>query len=223
MQLNLIIDFDSTFVRLETLDELAKIALAQAPDRDHKLHEIHDVMTAGMEGRIGFGESLSRRLTLFSPKAGDIQELIRRLEANITPSVVEHLDDIAEMASRVFIISGGFRECILPIAKRFNIPSDHVVANTFVQDARGNITGCDLTNPLSGDRGKVRALQAMNLEGRVVMVGDGYSDYETKQAGVADEFVAFVENVSRESVIAEADTVASDFGAVLDFCYSVKA
>ena len=35
----------------------------------------------------------------------------------------------------------------------------------------------------------------MNLEGEIQVIGDGYSDYVTREAGVADKFFAYTENV----------------------------
>ena len=35
------------------------------------------------------------------------------------------------------------------------------------------------------------------LDGEVQVIGDGYSDYVTKEAGVADTFFAYTENVGK--------------------------
>jgi len=223
LRVDLVVDFDSTFVSVESLDELAKIVLDGSDQREAKVKEIEAITAAGMEGRIGFGESLSRRLKLVSPDPKDLDKLIQLLRHRVTPSVAENQEAIREMADNLYIISGGFKEFILPIVTEFGITPDHVLANTFSRDREGRVIGCDTTNPLSGDNGKVTALRALGLIGRVVMVGDGYSDYHTREAGVADEFVAFVENVSRAAATEHADTVARSFGEVLEFCYSVKA
>lgn len=56
---NLIFDFDSTMVCLETLDELAKIVLAGAPDAAERTAKIAAITERGMNGEIGFEQSLS--------------------------------------------------------------------------------------------------------------------------------------------------------------------
>ena len=51
---------------------------------------------------------------------------------------------------------------------------------------------------LSTHNGKIECLKNLDLEGEIQVIGDGYSDYVTKEAGVADTFFAYTENVSRE-------------------------
>lgn len=53
-----IIDFDSTFVSVESLDELAKIALRDDPSREKTALEISRITALGMEGKLSFEKSL---------------------------------------------------------------------------------------------------------------------------------------------------------------------
>src|ERR1041385_8073072 len=85
-----IIDFDSTFVAVEALDELANIALSHRNDRDTLTKKISEITRFGMEGKIGFGESLKKRLSLFQPSQSNVQELVTFLRKNITPSVLRN-------------------------------------------------------------------------------------------------------------------------------------
>ena len=62
---HLIIDFDSTFVTVESLDELAHIVLKDNPESAQRLEMIKAITRAGMEGSIPFDESLSKRMELF--------------------------------------------------------------------------------------------------------------------------------------------------------------
>jgi len=59
-----IIDFDSTFVKKEGLEVLAEVALEGNPKKMPILAQIKKITAAGMEGRLSFKESLSRRLRL---------------------------------------------------------------------------------------------------------------------------------------------------------------
>ena len=43
------------------------------------------------------------------------------------------------------------------------------------------------------------------------MIGDGYSDYVTREAGVADKYFAYTENVKRERTTKNADYIAPNF------------
>ena len=62
----LIFDFDSTIVAAEGLDEIARIALVDDPDREAKVLVIEGITRDGMEGRIGIDESLRRRLAMLT-------------------------------------------------------------------------------------------------------------------------------------------------------------
>ena len=63
---SLVIDFDSTFIKLEALEELATVALDGNEKKNEIVDEIEKITIMGMEGKITFPESLSRRLKLFS-------------------------------------------------------------------------------------------------------------------------------------------------------------
>jgi D-3-phosphoglycerate dehydrogenase len=82
-----IIDFDSTFVSVETLDELAKIVLENNPHKEKIVKEISEITAAGMEGKITFPESLSKRLSLLPITKDAIEKLIALVSHKITPSV----------------------------------------------------------------------------------------------------------------------------------------
>jgi D-3-phosphoglycerate dehydrogenase len=69
---------------------------------------------------------------------------------------------------------------------------------------------------LSKPRGKVKTLESLKLLGEITVVGDGYADYEIREAGLAQAFVAFTENVKREKVMEKADYIAEDFSKVME-------
>lgn len=87
---NFIIDFDSTFVTVEGLDELANISLKNHPQKEKITQEIANITKEGMEGIIDFPTSLSKRLALFKPTNDDIVGVIELLNNHITPSVIRN-------------------------------------------------------------------------------------------------------------------------------------
>ena len=48
-------------------------------------------------------------------------------------------------------------------------------------------------------------IKNLNLEGKVLVIGDGYTDYEIKKEGYADSFFLFTENIKRDSIVKSAD------------------
>ncbi|MEO1255937.1 MAG: phosphoglycerate dehydrogenase, partial [Bacteroidota bacterium] len=72
-------------------------------------------------------------------------------------------------------------------------------------DKEDRIIGFDEENLLSDNNGKPKQIKSLNLEGEVFVLGDGFTDYEIKKAGLANKFYAFTENVRREKILHEAD------------------
>jgi len=211
----LIIDFDSTFVQIECLDELAKIALEKNKDKEKILQQIKKITQKGMEGKISFEKSLKKRLTLFSPTKKEIKKLIKLLSKKITPSFKNNKNFFKKNAKNIYLISGGFKEYILPIAKNFGIDESHILANEFIFDKKGKVLGFDKNNPLSQKEGKAKAVKSLNLKNKVFVLGDGYTDYEIKKLGLADKFFLFCENVKRDHLFSLADEVIYSFDEFL--------
>ncbi|MGE6939163.1 phosphoglycerate dehydrogenase [Brevundimonas sp. NPDC029107] len=210
-----IFDFDSTLVRIETLEALAEIALSDASDAVAKKAEIAALTDQAMSGQVDFGTALRRRLDLLALTRGHVEILTDRILDEASASIRRNVDFFERHAERVYILSGGFREVIAPLAARLGVAPGHVLANDLIYDDEGRVTGVDDANPLSRDNGKPEVIKALNLTGPVVMVGDGWTDAEVKLAGAADRFYAFTEVVSRQKVIEVADATAASLDEVL--------
>jgi len=207
---NFIIDFDSTFVSVESLDELAKIALQNNPDRNRILQQIELITKKGMDGTLSFDVSLEARLKMFKPTIEDIKQLVSLLKNSITSSFMKNKNFIRKYRDKIYIISGGFKDYIVPIVSDFGIAEDHVLANTFIVK-NNSVTDFDKKNYLVQSKGKVKAVKSLKLSGKIVVIGDGYTDYEIKKEKAADQFVAFIENIRREKVVRLADKVINRF------------
>ncbi|HEY2444324.1 MAG TPA: phosphoglycerate dehydrogenase [Rhizomicrobium sp.] len=210
-----IIDFDSTFIQDEALDVMAGIALSGHPDKSRLLEKIAAITRAGMEGEVPFAESLKLRLKLIPAKTQHIKETVDRLKSRITPSIERNRDFFTTNCKNIYIISGGFREFIVPVVRPFGIAPGHVLANSLRFDRKGKIIGVDRKNPLAHNDGKARAVSALKLEGEVVVVGDGITDYQIREQGGAHAFFAFTENIARPSVVRKADHVIKSFDELL--------
>jgi len=211
----LIIDFDSTFVTVESLDELAGISLQNNPERDKILKKIDRITKLGMDGTLPFYESLEARLQLFQSSKTDIEALISLLKKSITPSFMKNKDFFLKNNKKIYIVTGGFREYIVPVLSEFGISQNHILANTFVFNKNGTMTGLDKKNFLAYPKGKAKAVKSLKLSGKIVVIGDGYTDFEIKKEKAADIFVAFVENVKRDKITKLADKVINNFDELL--------
>lgn len=210
-----VFDFDSTLTSVEALDVLAEITLANKPEKEAVVAEIQKITNLGIDGDISFTESLERRLALLTANKSDLDTLVGELKNKISDSIVRNKEFFEKYADDIYVISCGFKEFIEPIVASYNIPPHKVYANTFTYDNQGNITGFDKQNVLSSHNGKIECLKSMNLSGEVQVIGDGYSDYVMREAGIADKFFAFTENVSRDKATANADHVTPNMDEFL--------
>lgn len=209
-----IIDFDSTFTQVEALDILGEITLEGNPLKDHKLKRIKEVTDLGMEGKLSFRESLEERINLLEAHRDHLPLLVERLKKCVSTSFKRNKEFIRKNAHQFYILSNGFKEFIIPVVAEYGIEAKNVYANDFEFDLNGNIVGFNRDNVLSSNMGKPKQIKALKLTGEVHVLGDGFTDYEIKQAGFANTFYAFTENVKRARVIENADFEAPDLDEV---------
>jgi len=203
-----VIDFDSTFTKVEAFDVLADISLKDHPDLPKIKKQIEEITNLGMTGDISFRESLEKRLALLAPEKKHIPALVELLKSKVSESFKRNKDFFTTHADHIYIISNGFREFIAPVVTEFGIKPENILANEFRFDEQGKVIGFDAENPLSANNGKVEQLKRLNLPGDVYVIGDGYTDYEIKNSGLANKFYAFTENIERENIMDKADHIA---------------
>jgi D-3-phosphoglycerate dehydrogenase len=160
-----------------------------------------------MAGNIPFRESLEERIKILKAHKNHLAPLIEDLKQSVSKSFKRNREFLETHAENILIISNGFKDFIDPIVAEYGIKAENVYANNFEYDEEGYITGFDKENVLSKDGGKVALLKEMELEGDVVVIGDGHNDYLIREAGLAARFFAFTENVERQTVLEKADHI----------------
>lgn len=203
-----VIDFDSTFTQVEALDVLAEISLEGHPEKKERIQKIKSITDVGMSGELTLRESLEQRLELLDADKKHLAPLIEKLKKEVSKSFKRNKEFFNKHADSIYIISNGFRDFIVPIVSEYDIKPENVYANSFEFDDNGKVVGYDRNNALSSNNGKVEQLRQLNLQGDVYVIGDGYTDYEIKAAGLANKFYAFTENVERENILEKADHIA---------------
>jgi D-3-phosphoglycerate dehydrogenase len=206
-----IFDFDSTIINCESLDELARFTLANTPNKQAIIAQLEELTAAGMAGTMAFDESLRKRLQLFKATKADVLELTAYLQSCVTPSLLTYIDWMTEQRNQIYVISGGFEEYIKPIATSIGLLANHVYANRFTYDKSDNITGYDDSRLTSRAGGKVAQVRALALPHPIIVIGDGYTDYEIKAAGEAEQFWAFTEHIHRPAITVHADRLLHSF------------
>jgi phosphoserine phosphatase len=181
----LILDFDSTLITRESLEEL----LARA--RPDLAEEIREITAKGMDGRISFKESMEKRLALARPSRAEVEALGREAVAWITPGME------GGWGAETWIVSGGLTDAVLPVAAQLNIPPARVLATKARWSPKGDLLKVEVRDKPEQLRPHAAAMQRPRI-----LVGDGMTDYEPFREGLVDHFVAFTGNVRRTAVVA---------------------
>ncbi len=214
-KIHLIIDFDSTFTKVEGLDVLCEIVLEGSPEKEQVLEKIKHITNLGMEGAIDFRTSLKDRLLLLKAHKNDIAHLAEVLKTKISDSFLRNQKEIVPYRDSVYIVSNGFKDFIVPVIEHYGLRGDMVFANEFTYDESGYVKGFNENSPLSESGGKPKIIRDLNLKGDVYVIGDGYNDFEIKKAGYANKFYLFTENVVREKMKLSADHIAPNVDEIL--------
>jgi len=201
-----VFDFDSTLIKIESLDELLKEGLRKR-GKLSLISQIEEITNQGMNGEINLRESIQKRLDLAGLKRGDIQKFQNEIATKITPGIEKITDWLQKREHVIFIISGGFLDCILPVAKKLNIPEENCLGNTYSVGKNGFITEVDQENPLIRSNGKCQAICELKQKHKlpVVIIGDGISDLIPWQNQKADYFLGFGINIQRPQIEMQAE------------------
>ena len=214
---SLIIDFDSTIIGLETLEYLADISTNDSSDKKKLISQISHYTNLAMNGDITFEQSLDLRFDLIKLNRQDINNSISYLKNKIDTSFLDNINFFKKHFDSIYIVSGGFKSIIHSVLNSALDADWNVYANEFVFDDKGNVKGVEEGNPLSLSKGKVELVKSLNLKNDIIIVGDGYTDYEIKKFNVAKYFLAYTAHIKRNNVINNADVVCSDFYDVIEF------
>ena len=198
---NLIIDFDSTFISLESLDEFILNNISNSANSSELRAKIEKITNQGMEGIIDFNFSVNERLKYLSANRDNLKYFTKILKKNITKSFLSNKQFIIKNSNKILIISGGFTELIAPVVEDFQIEKDQIYANEFMLNKNGMIKTISKKTLAYKHRTKAHLVRSLNLKGVTHIIGDGMTDCEVWRKGYADEFYAFTENMERKAVV----------------------
>lgn len=208
----LFFDCDSTLSTIEGIDELAHARGADVFDR------VVALTHAAMNGEVPLDEVFPRRMEMIRPDRATCETVAELYRQTVVPGVPELIRAAREAGWLPVILSGGFAPLILPLARDLGI--DHVEAVPLFLHEDGSYQGYGHDYPTTRNLGKnevIRAWKEAMLPERVVMMGDGISDMETKPD--VDLFIGFGGVVERPKVKAGCDhwiTSMTDARAVMD-------
>ena len=168
-------DCDSTLSKIEGIDELARRV-----GKGEKMSKLTDL---AMNGIVPLEAVYARRLSAIRPDQYSINWLADLYIAEIVEGVKDVFATLLAQDKAVYIISGGLRQAILPLANFLGLPESHVHAVDIYFNEDGSYLNYDLNSPLAKTGGKAVVVGTLKGQGSLVMVGDGKTDMEAKEAG----------------------------------------
>jgi len=204
-------DVDSTVIMEEGIDVLADFKGAGAA--------VAELTRQAMGGTVLFQDALAARLNLIQPSRSDVIHCLEKHPLKLTKGVKQLVEALHARGTHVYLVSGGFRQMINPVAAELNIPTHRIFANNLIfnDDAAGSFKGFDDKEPTCRDGGKpavIKLLKAAHGYSPIVMIGDGATDMQAKPP--ADAFIGFGGVVVREAVKKGADLFLQDFDELID-------
>jgi len=154
--------------------------------------EVEELTMEINKGEVDFRQALISILNVMKPTRGHVQSLVDKKQQRLTPYAKELVSELHRRNKDVYLISGGFRSVIEPIANDLNISMSNVFSNRLKFYFDGEYAGFDDTQFTSRSHGKaavIKELKDKHGYKTVVMVGDGITDSDA--APFADLFIGF--------------------------------
>jgi len=186
-------DCDSTLSSIEGIDELARIRGPEVFAR------VEALTNDAMNGAVKMEDVFGRRMEIVRPGAKEAAAVGKRYVETVEATAKATISELARLGWTSVVISGGFRQVIRPLADFLGVPRVEAVDLYFAGD--GSYKGYAADYPTTRTGGKCEVIARLRAEfdpEKVVMVGDGASDMETRPA--VDLFVGYGGFVSREIV-----------------------
>jgi phosphoserine phosphatase len=194
-----VLDMDSTLIRIEVIDELARAA-GVGP-------EVSKITERAMQGEMDYDESLRQRVALL--KGLDVAVLDKiAADLPLTDGAETLVRVLKRLGYRIAVISGGFSRAAEALKRRLDL--DYAYSNN-LEVAGGKLTG-RVVGPIVNAQRKAELLETIaQAEGvlldQVIAVGDGANDaLMLDRAGLGIAFHA------KPKLRASADTSISSSG-----------
>lgn len=201
-------DVDSTVITEEGIDVLAtSLGVGDA---------VSKLTASAMGGTTLFQNALKARLDLIKPSIENLENIQKEHPLQFTPRLEELIEILHKKGKNIYLVSGGFRQMINPIALQLGISISNIYANNLFFTEDGEYNGFDTNEPTSKDGGKAKVVQELidKYDYKcVIMIGDGATDMQARPPAKA--FIGYGGIIEREKVKNGADWFIKDFNEIL--------
>ncbi len=193
----IVFDFDSTLIPHESLE----LALARSPGVGaDELDAIEAITRRGMEGELDFRSSLEARLEIARPTSDGLSALGIELAGGLTDGAAALVHDLIDAGHDVWIVSGAFRETLLPVGRALGIADARVQGVRALWDDDGAYAGLAPDNAFSSSKVEGVRQLAPDWSAPSIGVGDGATDLALFRAGLVTHFIGYVQHTERKAV-----------------------
>ena len=165
----LVADMDSTLIKEECIDELAKFTGLS--------EKILEITNSSMNGKIHFSDSFIKRTELFKGVKLNILEECFDQCINLSRGAKTLVNTMKSRNARTYIVSGGYNFFVARVAKLLKV-SDYYSNDVIIQD---NMFSGKVKKPIIDEMGKLDLVKKickksnLNIK-NVIAVGDGAND-----------------------------------------------
>jgi HAD superfamily phosphoserine phosphatase-like hydrolase len=167
-----VFDCDSTLSVIEGINELA--AINDVP------YEVAEMTRLAMGGEVPFEEVFARRLSIIKPAKKHLAAVGKLYVSTLVEDAAMVATALQTLGIEVRIVSGGYRDALVPVAEKLGMPMDHLHANDLYFTPAGEYSGFDPDNPLSRSGGKGEVIKNLPRRPHTLLIGDGASDAEVR-------------------------------------------
>ncbi|MCL9682923.1 HAD-IB family phosphatase [Legionella maioricensis] len=166
-------DCDSTLSLIEGIDLLASMNGVAEP-----VHEITQrcMATTGLTLA-----DYRKRLDFIKPSKIQVQQLATMYGRHLAPGATDVIRLLHSLGKKIYIISGGIKSAILPLAEELGIKPSRLLAVDVYFNDDGSYQGFDEQNELTQANGKsICIANVLKDNERSLLLGDGFSDWEAQ-------------------------------------------
>ena len=169
------LDWDSTLTTIEGIDFLASMNGVGTQVQS---------ITQKCMAKTGLSKAdYSKRLDLIKPGKAQIEQLALGYITHLTPGVRDTIQLLHSIGKKIYILSGGIKSAIMPLAEELGIAPAHVLAVDLYFNDAGQYEGFNELSDLIQPHGKNRQIEkVLKANERSLLCGDGFSDWEAKTA-----------------------------------------